>query len=96
MNRTTALSIGEIIDQYIRAENLETELNEQRALSVWVSVVGRGINKYTISRSIKEGVMTVKISSAPLRNELMLNRSAIIQNLNSFLGAEVVKEIIFK
>ena len=96
MKRTTALSIGEIIDQYIRAENLETELNEQRALSVWVSVVGRGINKYTISRSIKEGVMTVKISSAPLRNELMLNRSAIIQNLNSFLGAEVVKEIIFK
>ena len=96
MKRTTALSIGEIIDQYIRAENLETELNEQRALSVWVSVVGRGINKYTISRSIKDGVMTVKISSAPLRNELMLNRSAIIQNLNSFLGAEVVKEIIFK
>ena len=96
MKRTPALSIGEIIDQYIRAENLETELNEQRALSVWVSVVGRGINKYTISRSIKEGVMTVKISSAPLRNELMLNRSAIIQNLNSFLGAEVVKEIIFK
>ena len=96
MKKTSALSVGEIIHQYIKEENLETALNEQRALSVWPTVVGQGINRYTISRSISNGVMTVHISSAPLRNELMLNRSALIKNLNSFLGTPTITEIIFK
>ncbi|MCF0204413.1 MAG: DUF721 domain-containing protein, partial [Muribaculaceae bacterium] len=33
MKKTSALSVGEIIHQYIKEENLETALNEQRALS---------------------------------------------------------------
>ena len=96
MKRTEALQIGEIIDSYIRQENLETAMNEQKASYVWADVVGYGINRYTISRSVHNGVMTVRLSSATLRNELMMNRSLLIRRINEAVGAEVIHEIIFK
>ena len=41
-------------------------------------------------------MMTVHITSAPLRNELMLMRASIIQRINDALGREVIHEIVFK
>ena len=40
--------------------------------------------------------MTIRISSAPLRNELNLNRERLIKRINEALGHEVITEIIFK
>ena len=58
--------------------------------------MGQGINRYTASRSVAGGVMTVHITSAPLRNELMLMRSNIIQRINDALGRDVIHEIVFR
>ena len=96
MKRTEAKQIGEIINNFIQAENLTTQLNEHKASYVWADVVGTGINRYTISRSVSGGVMTVRLSSATLRNELMMNRSLLIKSLNEAVGGDVIKEIIFK
>jgi hypothetical protein len=63
---------------------------------VWPEVVGYGINRYTISRSVKNGVMTVRLSSATLRNELMMSRSLLVQRINEAVGAPVLTDIIFK
>ena len=58
--------------------------------------MGDGINRYTIKRYVKDGVMTVHLSSASLANELMLNRAALIARINEALGREIIREIIFK
>ena len=96
MKRTSAQSIGEIFNEFLRQERLDTQFNEQKALSLWPEIVGPGINRYTVSRTVKGGVMTVTISSAALRNELMLSRTAIITRINEALGGEVIKNIIFR
>lgn len=96
MKRTDARLLGDIIKDFLKEEKLEDELDEHRASAVWPDVVGSGINRYTISRSVSRGVMTVKLSSAPLRNELMITRSVLVARINEALGREVIKEIVFK
>lgn len=96
MKRTSAQSIGEIFNEFLRQEKLDSRFNEQKALSLWPEIVGPGINHYTVSRTVKDGVMTVTISSAALRNELMLSRTAIITRINEALGGEVIHNIIFR
>ena len=59
-------------------------------------IVGDGVNRYTIRRYVKDGVMTVHLSSASLANELMLNRASIVQRINEALGREIIRDIIFK
>lgn len=96
MKRRQALSISQVIDEFLKEEKLDTRVDELRANALWAQVVGPGINRYTASHSVERGVMTVHITSAPLRNELMLMRSGIIQRINQLMGRDVVHEIIFK
>lgn len=96
MKRTEAESIGAIIEGYLKAEKLDTKMNELRVSSLWADVVGAGINRYTIDRYVKNGVLYVRLSSAPLRNELMLGRSILVKRLNEAVGAEVITDIVFR
>ena len=96
MKRTEAKNIGQIIDELLKKENLDVALDEHHASALWPEIVGDGINRYTIKRYVKDGVMTVHLSSASLANELMLNRAAIINRINDALGREIIREIIFK
>lgn len=96
MKRTEAKNIGQIINDLLKQENLDVVLDEHRASALWPQVVGDGINRYTIKRYVKDGVMTVHLSSAALSNELMLNRASLIARLNQAVGRDVIREIIFK
>lgn len=95
MKKTQAMTIGQIVEEYLKKENLDTALDEHRASALWPQIVGQGINRYTVSRWVKDGVLHVQLSSAPLRSELMLNRTKIIKMVNDTLGREVIKEIVF-
>ena len=96
MKRTEAKNIGQIIDDLLKQENLDVALDEHRASALWPQIVGDGINRYTVRRYVKDGVMTVHLSSASLANELMLNRATIIQRINQALGRDIIWEIVFK
>lgn len=96
MKRTEAASIGAIIQGYLEAERLDGKMYELQASAVWADVVGPGVNRYTVNRYVKDGIMYVRLSSAPLRNELMLGRSLLVRRINEAMGREVIKDIIFK
>jgi len=96
MKRTEVRNVGQIITDVLKRENLDVALDEHRASALWPHIVGDGINRYTIRRYVKDGVMTVYLSSASLANELMLNRAAIIQRINEALGRDIIRDIIFK
>lgn len=96
MKRTEAKNIGQIINDLLRKENLDVALDEHRACALWPQIVGDGINRYTIKRYVKDGVLTVHLSSASLANELMLNRDRIIKLINEAIGRDIIREIIFK
>lgn len=96
MKRTEAQTIGQIVEQFFKHEHLDKQVDELRASALWPQVVGQGVNRYTTSRSVANGVLTVHISSAPLRNELMLMRSSIIARINEMMGREVIHEIVFR
>ena len=96
MKRTEAKNIGQIINDLLRKENLDVALDEHRACALWPQIVGDGINRYTIKRYVKDGVMTVHLSSASLANEIMLNRDRIIKLINEAIGRDIIREIIFK
>lgn len=96
MKRAEAETVGDIITRLLKAENLEQKFDEQRVAAMWKDVVGQGINRYTVNRSVRNGVLYVTISSAPLRNELMMNRSRLVSRINDFMGHEVIHDIVFR
>lgn len=95
MKRTEALTIKEIMDQYLRSRNMEDKLFERRALDVWPVIVGNAINRNTVERKVENGVMMVRITSAAMRSELQMCRSTLIRSINEAIGKEVISDIRF-
>ncbi|MBQ9465604.1 MAG: DUF721 domain-containing protein [Muribaculaceae bacterium] len=96
MKRTNAQSIGEIIDAYLQHENLRQTFDEHQAAALWPSIVGPAINRYTVSREVRDGILYITLSSAALRNELSLNRTQLLELINGAVGQPVIKEIRFR
>ncbi|MDR0894405.1 MAG: DUF721 domain-containing protein [Prevotellaceae bacterium] len=96
MKRNQAQSIGDLIRIYLRQESLETPLNEQRLINAWGEVMGPVIASYTQGLFIKNQVLHVHLTSAALRQELMMGRDMLVRNLNHHVGAAVITNIVFR
>ena len=96
MKRNNAEQIGELIRHYLRQESLESPLNERRLISAWPEVLGPTIASYTRELYIKNQVLYVHLTSAALRQELMMGRELLVRNLNRHVGAQVITNIIFR
>jgi predicted nucleic acid-binding Zn ribbon protein len=91
-----AESIGAIIQQWLRANNLEEKLQQQSVPTYWIEIVGESVAKHATIERVDKGKMFVKVESAVWRNELSMRREEIRQKVNEHFGAEIVKEVIFR
>lgn len=96
MKRNNAEPIGKLIQQFLRQESLESPLNEQRLLDAWPQVLGPTIASYTRELYIRNQILYVYLTSAALRQELMMGRELLVRNLNRKVGATVITNIIFR
>lgn len=96
MKRNDAEQIGLLVQQYLRWESLEAPLNERRLINAWPEVLGPTIASYTKDLFIKNQVLYVHLTSAALRQELMMGRELLVRNLNRHVGAQVITNIIFR
>ena len=96
MKRNNAEPIGKLIQSYLRQESLETPLNEHRLINAWAEVLGPVIASYTHGLFIKNQVLYVHLTSAALRQELMMGRELLVRNLNAYVGAQVITNIVFR
>ena len=87
MKKQDALSIGEIISQFIAENKLEQKLDETQVMRLWPRIAGETVNAYTLY---------VQLSSAVLRNELMMLRNDLLRRFNDEFGHPVIDNIVFR
>ena len=96
MRRTEAESVGTLIRKFLRQEGLETPLNEKRLVDAWAEVMGPTIASMSKAQFIKNQVLYVEVTSAPLRQQLMMGRMQLVTKLNQHVGAQVITNIHFR
>ncbi len=96
MKAKNAQTIGEVMAEYLNPARLDDFANERRVEAMWSEVVGPYVTKLTTKRYVKSRVLHVQITSAPLRNDLMINRSKLVERLNEAVGVNVIDDIVFR
>lgn len=96
MKKTDSEKVGGVILQYLREYGLETPLNEHRLIQAWDKVLGSAVSRYTKELRIYNQVLFVTVSSAALRNELMMRRTELVARLNAEAGAQVITQIVLR
>ena len=96
MKKNNTENVGGVILQFLRDTGLETPLNEHRLIQAWGTVLGPAVSKYTKELRIYNQVLFVTVSSAAMRNELMMRRTELVSRLNSHVGAQVITQIVLR
>ena len=88
-------SIGELILKNLRAQGLETPLQQKRLVAAWPEVMGEMIAGYTQDVFIKNQTLHVRLTNPALRADLSMMRPEIVRKLNAAVGSQVIVEIRF-
>jgi predicted nucleic acid-binding Zn ribbon protein len=81
-------------NELLKAYRLEDKFRENLLISSWGEIVGRTISDRTVSVFIKDKKLYVKLSSGPIKKELMLNRSKVMILIEERVGKGVVEEMV--
>lgn len=95
MQRHTPQSVGDVLRNLLEETSLQNRMDELKAADLWKSVIGDTFAALTSKPLVKNGVMSVGVPNASLRNELMMNRSRLREIINKNIGKEVITEIKF-
>lgn len=96
MKRVKEQPLGLLIRQFLREEGLESPLNEYRAVSSWNKLMGDVVARYTASVNLRNGTLFVSLRNPALRQNLLMQRTDIMQKINDHVGAQVVQNIVFR
>ena len=95
MKRQNEESLGDVLRRTIEENGMTARLDETRAASLWPGIVGPAIAAASSRPMVKDGMMSVRVVTAPLRQELTMNRSHLIEIINRTLGRNVISDIRF-
>lgn len=96
MRKKNTELLRDVIGQVLKTNHLDKQLNEKRLIDAWPKVLGENIKKYTTELVIKNRILYVTISSSALCHDLFISREEIKNSLNKSVGADVIKEIVFR
>lgn len=82
MRREGATGIGEALNQYLARRGLKRRVEQARVLDDWPTMVGPQIARVTAPEGISEdGVLFVRVATAPWMQELQMQSPAILRQL---------------
>ncbi len=87
-------SLGEAIQQFLQKSRLKAPVQALKITDVWEELMGKTIAKYTDSIKIYGDKLYITTSVAPLKQELLFQKEAILQRVNEALGSIVIREVI--
>ena len=96
MRKNNTQKIDDIVQEYLKALNIDGKLKEVRLIRSWDEIVGKTIARSTREIFIKDRKLFVKLNSSIIRNELFLLRDGLRKALNDKAGEILIDEIILK
>ena len=96
MKKQEPLSIKEIIAQFIDVNDMGQKLDETQVIRLWPKIAGETVNAYTQSLQVRNRTLYVHLTSAVLRNELMMLRNELLRRYTEEFGHPVIDNIVFR
>ncbi|GAB3574711.1 hypothetical protein GCM10027345_08960 [Hymenobacter daeguensis] len=94
-SRSGDITLKEGLEALVRTYRLQGKLNEVTVVSSWERVMGKAVALKTQEVYVNKGRLFVRLSSAPLKHELLMAKTRVAELINAEVGETVVHEVIF-
>ena len=83
------------IKALLKVYRLQGKLNEVTVVANWEKVMGKAVALKTKEIYVSNGKLFVRLTSAPLKHELVMAKTRVLELINAAVGEIVVKEVVF-
>lgn len=87
--------IGDILGKYLEASGISAAMTNMSVVQRWPEIVGDRVAAVTECYDLNEGILKVKVISAPWRQELCFMKGDLIKAIIREVGSGLVKDISF-
>ena len=88
-------SVKEAIDAMLDTYKLRGKFDESKLINSWEAMMGKPISRRTEKLFIKEKVLFVKLNSAPLRHELTISKTKVLEIIHKNFDDSLVVDVKF-
>ena len=92
--KSNELTMKAAIEQLLETYKLSDQFLAEKIKSNWPELVGKVIANRTDEISIRQQKLYLKVSSASLRQELIMMKTNLINNINEYAGKKLINEIV--
>jgi predicted nucleic acid-binding Zn ribbon protein len=87
--------LEEAFEELLKTYRIKDKFDERLVIQAWPEMMGNTVAKRTESLYIKDKKLFVKINSGPVKKELAMNRSKVLELISSRFGDKLILEVIF-
>ena len=88
-------TLKEAINSMMESYKIKGRFEENRLMGSWGTLMGPPIAKRTEKLFVKNKVLFVKLNSAPLRQELTIARSKVLEIIRWHFDKELIDDVKF-
>ena len=96
MRRTNEKSLGKILEEVIKDNNLGDGITQAKINEIWVELMSRQIISRTTKLRFYNKTLTIYLTSSVIRNELDYQKEELKKQFNDRIGEMVIEKIEFK
>jgi predicted nucleic acid-binding Zn ribbon protein len=93
--RSQATPMKDAIEAFLKTFDLKTRFNETYLIAFWGRMMGPTIASRTKEIYVRNRVLYLRIDSSPLRQELFMAKTKLLDLINKDVGESVVDDVVF-
>ena len=91
--RSNDQSVRDILKSVFKDYRLEDKLVEVQLRQRWPEIMGPAVARYTDEITLQRGVLRLRFSSAPMREQFRLSADQLRQTINDAMGEPIVSKV---
>lgn len=91
--KSNEMAWKDLMDIWVKSPGIRQQYLRMIIKKTWTEQMGQLVTKYTERITLQKGILTIQVSSTPLRQELMMSKAKIIALMNEAMGETLVQDI---
>jgi predicted nucleic acid-binding Zn ribbon protein len=87
--------LKEGIQDLLRAYRIQGKVTQAQVIASWEKIMGKAIALKTKELYFQDRKLFVNLTSAPLKHELVMSKTRVIELINEEIGQDFIQEVVF-
>tara|TARA_Y100000385_G_scaffold283997_1_gene341198 strand:+ start:286 stop:585 length:300 start_codon:yes stop_codon:yes gene_type:complete len=86
--------LADVVEKFINSSGLKKRFTEHEVITIFKNIVGPFLMKKVINIYVKNGKLFLKLTSAPFKEEIKMQKTKLLSQINNALGSNYLIDVV--